>query len=248
MKIVSLNTWGGIAGLDNLLDFFKKNHEVDIFCLQEIFNGGQDDPKEQREPIESKVYDLLSRLEHAMPDYTLYFRPHLKDYFGLAIAIKKDLEVIEEGEVFVHKHKGYTAPGALGHHARNIQYVKLFHQGKPLQVINFHGLWNGQGKTDTDDRLTQSTNIVEYLKTVPGNMVLCGDFNLRPDTESIAMLENFGLRNLVKEYGITSTRTSHYTKAEKFADYAFVNPGLGVKDFRVLPDEVSDHAPLLIEI
>jgi endonuclease/exonuclease/phosphatase family metal-dependent hydrolase len=61
------------------------------------------------------------------------------------------------------------------------------------------------------------------------------------------MFEDFGLRNLVKEYGVISTRTHFYTKPEKFADYIFVLQGIDVKDFRVLPDAVSDHSPLYLE-
>ena len=56
-----------------------------------------------------------------------------------------------------------------------------------------------------------------------------------------------GLRNLVAEFGVTSTRTSLYTGPGRFADYAFVSPGVEVHAFRVLPDEVSDHAPLMLE-
>jgi endonuclease/exonuclease/phosphatase family metal-dependent hydrolase len=59
------------------------------------------------------------------------------------------------------------------------------------------------------------------------------------------MLED-GMRNLIREYKITSTRTSFYPKTEKFADYFFVSPEVQVNDFQVLPDEVSDHAPLLL--
>ena len=61
------------------------------------------------------------------------------------------------------------------------------------------------------------------------------------------MLESAGLRNLVAEFGVTSTRTSLYTRPEPFADYVFVSDGIHVRDFRVLTDEVSDHAPLLLE-
>lgn len=35
---------------------------------------------------------------------------------------------------------------------------------------------------------------------------------------------------------------------KKHADYAFVTKGLNVLDFKVLPDEISDHSPLLIEV
>ena len=77
---------------------------------------------------------------------------------------------------------------------------------------------------------------------------MCGDFNLLPDTESIKILESSGLRSLIKEYNITSTRTSFYTKPAKYADYILVTPGIEVKDFKVLTDEVSDHSPLFLEI
>ena len=77
--------------------------------------------------------------------------------------------------------------------------------------------------------------------------MLCGDFNLLPDTESLRMLESAGLRNLVVECGVTSTRTSLYARPEPFADYVFVSDGIAVRDFHVLPDVVSDHTPLLLE-
>jgi endonuclease/exonuclease/phosphatase family metal-dependent hydrolase len=249
MKIISLNTWGGIAGADGLIVFFKDHQYVDVFCLQEVFNGGEGDSAEKQEKIESKVYNLLSLLEEALPNHHCYFRPHLKEYYGLLMCVKKDIELLEEGEHFVHKEKGYVPEGiSTGHHARNIQYVKLNRNGNNLYIINFHGLWNGKGKTDTDDRIQQSKKIIEFTNSISDNFVLIGDFNLRPDTRSLKLFEEAGMRNLIKEYAITSTRTSHYTKDEKFADYAFVSEGIPVKDFKVLSDEVSDHAPLYLEI
>ncbi len=76
---------------------------------------------------------------------------------------------------------------------------------------------------------------------------MIGDFNLFPDTESIAMLERSGLQNLIRQYGITSTRTHYYSRKEKYADYAFVSEGIDVGDFKILPDVVSDHSPLYLE-
>ena len=73
-------------------------------------------------------------------------------------------------------------------------------------------------------------------------------YNLLPGTESVHMLEESGMRNLIREYGVTSTRSSFYTKPEKFADYAFVSSGVSVTDFKVLPDAVSDHLALEAEI
>ena len=160
--------------------------------------------------------------------------------------VHKNLNIIEEGEVFVYKHKGYIPEGDVGGHARNIQYARIRVNNRPVTIINFHGLWNGKGKTDTEDRIQQSKNILEFTQKLDGDYILCGDFNLLPDTESIKLFESQGLRNLIKEYKVTSTRTSFYTKPEKHADYIFVTKGIDVKDFSVLPEEVSDHAPLLL--
>ena len=42
MKVISLNTWGGRGGLDGLLDFFTRHRDVDVFCLQEVWDGNED--------------------------------------------------------------------------------------------------------------------------------------------------------------------------------------------------------------
>ena len=71
-------------------------------------------------------------------------------------------------------------------------------------------------------------------------------FNLKPDTESIQIIEN-GMNNLITQYDITSTRSNWYTKEERFADYIFTSPEIIIKTFEVLPDVVSDHLPLFLE-
>lgn len=190
----------------------------------------------------------MQEISCLLENYNTVFHPHHLDNYGLMMSVKNNLNIIKEGEVFVHKHKGYIPSGDVGRHARNIQYIETTLNNKPLTVINFHGLWNGKGKTDSEDRIEQSKNIIDFINKLEGEVVLCGDFNLLPDTQSLKMFEKAGLRNLISEHNIKSTRTSYYTKTEKFADYIFVSKGINVKDFKVLPDEISDHSPLLIEI
>lgn len=254
MRILTLNTWGGRASSSDLLAFFAHYKDtVDVFCLQEMwassyghlgeYKAGGVDMKDVRvmEHGVQEVAELLS-------NHTSFFHPHHLDNYGLQMLVSKKYEISEVGEVFVHKEKGYVPQDDVAKHARNVQYVKLLCNNKPLTVMNFHGLWNGQGKTDSDERIVQSQKIVNFLKTLEGEIIFCGDFNLLPDTESIKILEDAGLRNLVREYGVTSTRTPLYTKSEKFADYIFVSKGLSVTHFEVLQDVVSDHSPLLLEI
>ena len=49
--------------------------------------------------------------------------------------------------------------------------------------------------------------------------------------------------------GFSGTRTSHYTKPERFADYMLVSDPKAVTRFDVVYDpEVSDHCPLLLDL
>ncbi len=113
--------------------------------------------------------------------------------------------------------------------------------------MNVHGLWTGRGKTDTPERILQSQVIRTFMDTIDTPMIVCGDFNLRPDTESLGMIA-LGMTDLIKTSGAQSTRTSYYKKEEKFADYILVSPNIAVKQFAVWPDKVSDHSPLFLEI
>lgn len=253
MKLITLNTWGGRAGKELILSFFPKyQKDADIFCLQEIWSA----PHEHLEgystagkPLSNAdvTTHLMQDICKLLPDFKEYFRPHFTDHYGIMTMVRNTFEVLEEGETYVHKEKGFFPKDDLGKHARNIQWLKINHDGKKFAVINFHGLWNGQGKGDSDDRISQSQKIIDYLKTLDYEYVLCGDFNLLPDTQSLKMFEEFGLRNLIKEYGITSTRTSLYKPAVRYADYVFVSPGVKVNHFEVLPDEVSDHNALMLD-
>ena len=243
MKLITLNTWGGPI-FQPLMDFISsKGAEVDIFCFQEVYHeadaASYDHPED--------CYQLFNEFKKTLSSHEGYFHEYFKGDYGLGIFISKKLNLNSIDDHFVHKHKGFIPEGRLGHHARNIQIATFEKDDKKYNIINFHGLWNGQGKTDTEERLSQSQKIIEAMKKLEGEIIFCGDFNLLPDTESLKMFEDFGLRNLVKEYGITDTRTKLYEKSVRFADYIFVSKGVEVKDFKVLPDVVSDHAPLYIE-
>lgn len=251
MRIISLNTWGGRAGKDELLSFLKANVDTtDIFCLQEVWsesNKHLEDYSHAEGKHRIMVYGLQD-ISAVMPNHKAFYRPNRLDKFGLLMMVQKKYDVADEGEFPVYERKGDTADGDVGSHTRKMQYATIKIRSRLLTIGNFHGLWNGRGKADCPERLEQSEKILNFTKKVHNPIIIIGDFVLLPDTASVKTLEDAGLRNLIKEYEITSTRTSFYSKPEKFSDYAFVSKDVKVKDFKVLPDEVSDHAPLSLEI
>ena len=242
MKIISLNIWGGRVGY-KILDFFKKYSDVDIFILQEVFHNATDitawDETERRE--------IFKEIGEVLVDHNGHYAPVESNEWGLALFVKKKIIVEEVGDIFVHGQKNSMIGRDCSTLGKNIQYIRIAGE-KNVTIINFHGLWNGKGKTDTEDRINQSKRIVEFVKNITHDIVLGGDFNLRPDTESLKILErDLNLKNLISEYQITSTRTNLYSKEEKFADYMLVSPNIKISDFKVLPEEISDHSALYLE-
>ncbi|HZZ62460.1 MAG TPA: endonuclease/exonuclease/phosphatase family protein [Roseiarcus sp.] len=252
MKLICLNTWGGRAGSEKLLAFLDTHRDADFVCLQEVWSA----PYENMEGAPAGGVGLVhaeimvfgkQEISALLSGHEAYFHPHHLDDYGLLTMVSKGLRVVEAGDVFVHRERGYVPEGDIGLHGRNVQFVTVEASEGRFSVMNFHGLWNGRGKGDSEERIAQSRRILDFLGGRKGPFVLCGDFNLLPETDSLRMLEASGLRDLVVEYGVASTRTRLYAGPEKFADYIFVSDGVRLRDFRVLPDEVSDHAPLLLE-
>jgi endonuclease/exonuclease/phosphatase family metal-dependent hydrolase len=246
MKLITLNTWGARVK-EPFMEFVKNHKDVDIFCLQEVYDKSMEIlGKEYPDPN----HNLFTELSEVLPNHNGFFRPVLHGVYGIAIFIKKDYLVLGEGEILIHAR---NQAGTIndGHHDRNLQWLKFEYEGKVLTVLNVHGLWNGRGKDDVPEKITQSKVIRDFMDKVEGSKVLCGDFNLNPDTESMRIIGE-GMRDLIKEYAIPTTRNSIYFakpgKTEKYADYIFTSPNIEVKNFQVLSDEVSDHAALLLEI
>lgn len=239
MKLITLNIWGGQV-YSPLLEFIASHREIDIFCFQEVYHRAQ----ERVSDDDSKIsFNIFSEIHSLLTEHHAFFRPVVKDY-GIGIFIKKGIDIIAEGEISIYDNPNYRGRGPS--HSRNLQWVKYHINHKVRTIMNVHGLWNGNGKTDSPERITQSQKIRNFMDSIDTPKILCGDFNLRPDTESVKILEK-GMQNLIQTYNITSTRTSLYPKKERFADYIFTSPEISINAFEVLKAEVSDHSPLLLD-
>ncbi|MBP9726198.1 MAG: endonuclease/exonuclease/phosphatase family protein [Gammaproteobacteria bacterium] len=240
MKLITLNIWGG-QFKELLTEFFAAHRDVNFFCLQEVNHRALHKSSTDDNPV---CLNILDEISAVLPEHNFFFRPTVNNTYGLAMFVKKNIEIVAEGEVIIHDNPTY--PGAGPTHSRNLQWMQCKDQGKEYCILNIHCLWNGAGKGDSAERIEQSHRAKAFLNSLQVPKILSGDFNLRPDTMSISILED-NMDNLVKRFGIQSTRTSLYPKAERFADYILTSSGVLVNDFKVLPDEVSDHSPLFLD-
>jgi len=240
MKLITLNLWGGHLR-NSLFKFIRENKEVDIFCLQEVYHNAHRKIMYENRDLSLHIFSDLQKL---LPNHYAIFKPAVENVYGLGMLIKNTIDIIGEGDINIHQKQHY--PGIGLNHNRNLQWLECEFNNRIYSILNVHGLWNGQGKKDTPERIAQSQRIRHFMDTLKTAKILCGDFNLRPETKSMAILEE-GMNNLITLNSITSTRTHYYTKPEKFADYILTSPEISINKFSIMPDEVSDHCPLFLD-
>lgn len=244
MQIISLNILGG-AIFEPLREFLvKESAKTDFFCFQEVYDSASDQLLEA-----SAKSNIFSELQTMLPDFDGYFETTEANFFGyvgvssgLAIFAKKNIEILSHGQILVAWHEGEPQT--------NMQYVRFGSGKSQYTLAHVHGvIWPGS-KIDSPDRLMQSVNIDAFLEKETDRKILCGDFNLMPNTESMALIEEIGMRDLIKDYKIETTRSKLDNQKygpddrQSFADYIFVSQEVKVLNFEVPNVTVSDHLPL----
>lgn len=266
MRILSLNSWGGRLH-EPLIDYLS-HVDADVLCLQEVVHTPGRPPGwlVYRDigvelPQRAALFEEIAAL---LPDYQAFFAPTARGLlydgetpvlceFGLATFVRKSLAVIGQVMDFVH---GTFSPDGWGPHprARNAHCVRLFsyERGFAITVAQLHGLRDLAGKGDTPARDAQTKALTALVRRIwPGGerLVVCGDFNVLPDSAMFPALAQLGLTDLVVSRGHTDTRTSHYGKPGRYADYMLVTRDVEVISFDAVAEpEVSDHRALLLDL
>ncbi|MBP1849892.1 endonuclease/exonuclease/phosphatase family protein [Rhizobium halophytocola] len=266
MRILSLNVWGGMLHAP-LLDYLRRV-DADIYCLQEVAQA----PAAETEWLtyrdgtvelqqRARLYDEIATV---LPDHRGGFYPTARgelldgdtpcpQFFGLATFVRDTIPVV--GSVLDFIHGSYSADGFGDHpRSRNAHGLRIYAHETDVHVsvVHLHGLRDPQGKHDTPARQAQAIKLkalIEALCQDGDRLVVCGDFNLLPESDTFGVLASLGLRDLVTTGGFSGTRTGYYTKAGRFADYMLVNDAVDVQRFEVVATpEVSDHCALLLDL
>lgn len=266
MEIMCLNGWGGKLHGD-LLPYIR-TAAPEILCLQEVVHSPAWDKDwltyRDGEYILPQRANFFRDVSGALPDHMAIFCPaaqgnlwdgdtSVPSQWGLATFVHKSVPIIGQVQGFVHKE---YSPVGYGDHprSRSAHGVRIYDYSSDrfISVTQMHGIWDLRGKIDTAERAEQAQRLLDLSQQVskPEDLVVvCGDFNVEPESETLRILANAGLTELVTGRGFSSTRNSHYKKPGRFADYMLINEANAVKNFDVVYDpEVSDHCPLVLTL
>lgn len=266
LEIMCLNGWGGKLH-EQLLPYIE-TIAPDVLCLQEVVHTPASDKDwltyRDGDHILPQRANFFRDVSRALPEHTAVFCPaaqgvlwdddqSIPSQWGLATFIHKSVPIIGQVQGFVHK---CYSPVGYGDHprSRSAHGVRIYdyEADRPVSITHMHGLRDLNGKMDTPERNAQAQRLLSMSRQVsePEDfVVICGDFNVEPDSETLRILADAGLNELVTGRGFTSTRNSQYKKPGRFADYMLVSEPETVKGFDVVHDpEVSDHCPLILNV
>lgn len=249
----ALGPWLGTAG-------------ADVVCLQEVTRTPgatgwtRFDDGERRLPQRANLLDDVRQIlpthqavfvaSDAGPVYDESGSRRRQD-FGVATFVAEHLAVVGLQTAFVHGSFVDHTEWARLDRPRAALATRLVDRprGRSLTIVQLHGLRDPAGKHDTPARRAQAQRLAELVdrsRQAGDVVVVCGDLNLLPDSETFAVLAKIGLVDLV---GTADTRTSHYPKPIRHASYLLVSDPAAVNRFEILAEpEVSDHRALLVEI
>ena len=243
MKIVTLNMWCGKMP-DKLLGFVRANcGNIDVFCFQEVLDN--------EKGVKSAVFkdgteDIIASIKEELKGYNAFVAIPQKNERGLATFIKNDWKVDAVEDQYVYGGKDTMVDNSWSTIGINMLYTRISRE-ETYSIWNLHGKFIRMDKQDTEETIEQSNNIKRIIGSAKGKRILCGDFNLDPKTTSMSIIESIPLRNLIKEYGIKSTRPGFFDFPQKYADYIMPSKDIKVNDFKVMDDVVSDHLPLYFD-
>jgi endonuclease/exonuclease/phosphatase family metal-dependent hydrolase len=257
MKILSLNIFGGRKWED--LEPFLKHQaaDTDLYCFQEVTSSEYHiEMGEIGMAGNPRFSDLYEMITSTLQGFTGYFGCELRNmpgspngipiHYGSGLFIREGL-THEYHEAFAYGAEEDRSAGkkAFELSSRIVQTALV---DSKLAVHHLHGVWALKDKSDVPGRTEQAEKINKIMSAYSVPQILCGDLNLGPRNASLKTLTN-GRRNLIDEYNVGTTRPHHTVESGTgFCDYAIVTNDVKLADFKVLPDVVSDHLALQIEV
>jgi len=259
MKLIDINISMMYDNADEVGAFLLAENP-DIITLQEVLRGLEDSVVERcrsKENIEKLLgknypYNFFGPLQ-----ITDAFRKNGETFIDCGGNIEQGNEVITKFPIRSASNEFYYKKYAPAldrvqwkeeDHGRAVQIVEIDIKGKPLQVLNVHGIWTADKQGD-ERTIAECKYIIQAAKRKKLPTIIVGDFNLLPETESIQLM-NKEFRNIINEYKITSTRPSFKDDTDEgsnVVDYIFVNDLIQVNDFKVIDIHISDHSPLALD-
>lgn len=263
MKLISLNVALFEPNNPKLIPFLKREHP-DITCFQEVTRS-LGDKVNTRFISKDSIDGATNNLKFSFFGPTSVFGEiDMKDFHGvenfhfdpkglleLGNYTRSKYKILKAQSIFLEGDFTYNSSQARWPDEQNraILMVDLaINNDSSLRIINYHGIWT-RDKKGNPKTYEACNKIIDFASAFNGNVIICGDFNLLPDTPSMKIFQR-NFISLVDHFNIKTTRLSSNELngiGRNVVDYIFVDKKIKVKSFKVINEDVSDHLPLVLD-
>lgn len=247
LKFICLNLWFGGKFFDETIQFIKEQ-DPDIIALQEVYDGHDS----QLPPNNRTMDEFKKLLSFPYSDFQAAFQdartPGNIDWGNAVFSkfpIKKSKVVFFDVPYGLAELPGVTD---FSETPRNLEHVEIEVDGKILHVFNTQGIWGFDGN-DNLRRLAMADIIVDTIgDKTPA--ILCGDFNVDQNTDTIRKMEK-KMTNIFKgefksSFNLEIKKGGNF--GNTFVDMIFVTPDINVLSHQMPQIQISDHLPLIAEV
>ncbi len=241
MKLIQLNIWDGRL-IMQAIPFLKKE-DPDIVNLQEV-GAGMD---------VALYFTTYQKLKSALNYKYTFYAPWITTTFaGREVSFG---QLIMSKYPITYKNLIFTHGQFTRNHAfdkaifdvRALQHARIKIGKEVINDLSYHGyLVFNNGRMGNSVTEADSKKILRYMKSLDHDekIMLTGDFNLSPRSESLKILSE-DYENLILKYKIKTTR-NQFAFDSVPVDNIFVNDRVKVRSFRVPKVLISDHLPLVM--
>lgn len=196
----------------------------DVVVLQEVARGW---------PIGGALD--LARWLSARLDMPFVWGPAADEQFGNLVLSRVPIVASDTGAL----------PFGAGPQQRSMLRVTLETAGGPVTIVGTHL----ESSAGTDTRTQQIQVVLEEHLDEP-RTVIAGDMNMQPaDTADVALFADAGFLSAQDEMGRAADSTARDPRFPgDRPDWIFVSSDLAIGSFHIVPSEVSDHRPLVVDV
>lgn len=262
VKIISLNV-ALFEANNHAIGPYLRTEKADILCLQEVTRAMDGNTKEEYISLDAIntacrnlsytffapnwiMKDFRMKDFHGSADFNVDFNGFLE----LGNCIKSRFPIQKGQGIFLQNHYTYATDWSnwRNDESRSVQITDvLLEGGKQLRIFNYHGIWS-RDKIGNENTSAACERIREIALQTKGPVIICGDFNLFPHTESMKLL-NDSFISLGDRFKVKTTRPQSNElngQTRNVVDYMFISRDIEIVDFKVVDNDVSDHLPLVL--
>ncbi len=255
VRIFDLYSWNHNAQTrEEILDLIRME-DADILCMQEFLNVDK--------KVGAAVRDELSS-DYRFTNYADEYTAHTKTGYHFGIATFSTRPIVAKGVIHfpddlnnlclwtdiavdgdtVRVYNAHLASLRFGD--QDYRFMKDVQDGSSTEVLERGGRRIIRRlKSGFIRRASQMEKIAEHMRTSPHPVIWCGDMNDTPMSYSYHQLRELDLEDSFVESGSGIGHTYIGAFPSFRIDHIMHGPQLRSWGFRTLPDELSDHRPII---